>query len=181
MFYITNSQPEPIDLVYAGKTIKIVAGDTVNIPFIANQNFITIKHSNFLNNNDSHFNRLISKVAKGSILIVDSTYYITDLEENASLIIINDAYEYNTGDFGYLYFNLHSDNCKCTLYKCYSVNRSEVLRMQKLIRIGECYDFPPFSTVRALIKYRKIKKMCSDNIIFKILKNIENDNNKLYL
>lgn len=174
MLEIINAQPEAIKLHCDEGSISVPAQGTVNIPVVSDKNIITIMHSDFLAGG-SGVEKIIGGVAKASMLIIDSTFCVTEIRENASLTITNETYEHSTSDFGYLFFSVQCNNCKCSLYKCRGVNSKQVLRMQKLMRFDEASDFPPFSTVGAVIRYRKIKKMCCDSEIFSFLKNAENE------
>ena len=168
MLLITNAQSEPIRIIHNGKSV-IIEGGCSNFISDIKKGVITIEHFNFLNDSNEKINRMIGAIAKSSILVVDSTFSFTEINENALAIIKNGTYEYPTGDFGYLYFDVFTENCRCSLNNCKLINPKEVLRMQRLIRIGEGYDFPPFSIIGALFKYNKIKKMCSQEKVFDFL------------
>lgn len=168
MLSIINAQAESIKIVYDEKSYIILGGNSFYIP-IKEESIIKIEHYDFPNQSDTKAEKIINSIAKYSILIIDSAYYFSEIEENASIVVKNGCYEYSTGDFGYLYFDISNNCCKCSLYSCDAINQEEVLRMQKIIRFGECYDFPPFSLVGALYKYNKIKKMCSAKSIFNFL------------
>lgn len=169
MLSIRNEQPEAIRITYDGKNIIIDGGGVVSIPSI-NSAIMSVERCDFSNEHIACADKMLGTLAKSSILIVDSVYRLEDIEKDSLIVIRNGIYEHSTGDFGYLYFDVTASNCKCLLSSCKAVNRKEVLRMQKVIRLGECYDFPPFSTVCALWKYARIKKMCSPNRILSFLK-----------
>ena len=152
MLCITNAQAEPIKIVWDGQCMILDGGCSASIPDIAKT--ITFEHSCFWRQSAGHVEKIIGAVAKSSVLVIDSTFLFSAIAENAVVMVSNGAYEYLTGDFGYLYFDVATENCKCSLVSCKAVNRQEVLRTQKLIRMGESYDFPPFS---AGIAFQKIK------------------------
>lgn len=173
MLAITNAQPESIKVIYSGGSVIIPGQETFKIPLAQDENIIKIAHTDFLGRADSGVDRLMGSVVKSAALIVDSTYCVTQIGESASLLIDNETYEHGAFDFGYLFFNVRSNNCKCTLQGCNGVNSKEVLRLQKLMCLDDGSDFPPFSAVGALMKYRKIKKLCCDSEVFKFLKSTE--------
>lgn len=167
MLCITNAQAEPIRIVWDGQCMILDGGCSVSVPNVAKT--ITFAHCDFWRQSANYAEKVIGTVANASMLVVDCTLLFSEIAENAVAFVRNGAYEYSTGDFGYLYFDVATENCKCSLVSCKAVNRQEVLRAQKLIRMGESYDFPPFSAVGALYRYRKIKKMCSEEKVFAFL------------
>lgn len=169
MLSIKNEQPEAIRITYNGKSIIINGNEVGSIPDI-NSVIITIERCDFSNEHITYANKVLGTLAKSSILIIDSMYCLENIEKDSLIVVRNGIYEHSTGDFGYLYFDVIASNCRCFFSGCKAVNRKEVLRMQKVIRFGEFYDFPPFSSICALWKYAKIKKMCSQNRISSFLK-----------
>ena len=168
MLLIENAHAEKVKMVYNGECIVIEGGCSHLLSDIGTA-IITFEHFGYLNCSGTKVDKLIDAVAKSTVLIVNSTFFFDDISKNASIIVRRGVYEYSTGDFGYLYFDVLPLNCKCSLISCNTVNQREVLRTQKLIRMGEGYDFPPFSIISALLKYNKIKKMCSKEKIFNFM------------
>ncbi len=167
MLTIINETAETIGVSYSDENIVIEGKTEASI--YKKLDCLKIEHLTFLKRNIP-IDNIINSIAKSSVLIIDSIIYFTQICTNATLIIKNATYEYETGDFGYLFFEILAKDCICELINCTIINKESVLRTQKVLRIGECYDFPPFSTINAIIKYHKIKKACSHNSVLKFLK-----------
>lgn len=171
MILLINSQSEPIKVLYENNCIVIDAGHSIKIPCNTGC-FLQIMHYNFLEQGRTNVEKAIEKIAKSSILVLDSVFYITKINENAQLIVKNGIYEYESSEFGYLYFDIENINCDCRLCDCKSTNRNEVINMHRIVFWGECSKCPPFSILPALIKYRKIMKICNDNSAYEIIQTI---------
>ena len=171
MLTIYNAQPEPVIIKYNNQAVTMLADEAVSVPINQKEDYITISHNKFFNQTKNNTEKAIEKLAKSIILMIDSIYRITDVMDDGILTIKNDSCEHYSEDFGYLYFKAYSENCKCTLIGCKCVNRRQVLKMQKILCLSDSGDFPPFSTIGAIRKYRKIKKMCKEDYVLNFLMN----------
>lgn len=179
MISIINAQSEPIQVEYDNNVIFINANDSFSIENSCNEIFITIMHTSSFANGELLIENMIGFIAKSTVLIVDSTFHIYDIVGNATIAVSNNVYEHDTKDFGYLYFEIKSNNCKTSLKQCNGINKKKVLHMQKIVRFSDCFDFPPFSIPSGISKYRTIKKMCDNESVLKILRTHSNDSSVL--
>ena len=168
---ITNNQPTIIKLEYEDITLFVQPMSTININIKQRETILKLLHTDFIGSySNSILDKTIAKVAKKSILIVDCSYRICNILDEASIVITNNTYIYDSQDFGYLYFDITTDNCDIELLSCNPVNRHEVLNAQKLVSLSVGFDFPFVSLLISLIRYFKIKKMCKDENIVSVLK-----------
>lgn len=167
---IKNKQPERIYLTYNDICVEI-PGNCSKLICFQGEGFITIRHSDFEVDDNNKFDKMVDSFVKSTVLIVDSVLYCEKCFENSFIEVKNNVYEHSTGDFGYLYFDIFANNCNALLWECKTTNKRAVLRTQKLIRFGESFGFPPFSTVIALLRYLKIRRMCNEKIVLQTIKN----------
>lgn len=166
-----NEQAESILIVCDGIKYCLNGNSFIDIP-IEGGSWFTLKHSIFFEEG-TMLERVVGKIANGCALIIDTTYVVNDISEIAEIRIRNGVFEHKSGDFGYLYFEIIPLGCICHISGCRSVNKKEVLKVQKLLRLDDASDFPPFTTVTAYFKYRKIKKLCSNKAILKYISDKE--------
>lgn len=169
MVTFKNEQAEDVVLVCDGLEYRLIGNSSMDVD-LNNGSWFTVKHSRFLDNGQSFFEKTIGKIAKGVVLIIDTSYTVEQVSPNAEIRIKNGVYEYRTGDFGYLFFDVLTLGCKCSVKGCKSVNEKEALKMQKLLRTENAMDFPPFTTIVSYIKYRKIKKLCNNKTVLDYIK-----------
>ena len=169
---IKNMQSEPIKINIGNNNENIVIYGQENFRFETDSNsrvVIKISHCILDNGIKSPTDRIINSVAKATILVVDSLYMIDKIEESASIEIYNDVCEFKKYDFGYLFFRLNSTACSCKVLDYCGSNIKNVLNSRKILYLGELFDFFPFSFVRCMKHYRKIKRLCNDkNIMMEI-------------
>ena len=168
MLLIKNDQAEPIQIIYNGEIVIINGNESYAFKH-AVEGALVIKHYDFLNHYETRLEKIIVGLAKSSVLIIDSPFFVSNISEEAIISIQNAVYENPAKDFGYLYFKIIPKNCKAYLGSGDPINLRQILQMQRMIRIGDALDFPPFSIVMAIYSYYKTRKLCSTRGIMEIL------------
>ncbi len=161
-------QGETINVEINGKIYKLEYEESTVVD-VDNLKVIDVKISHddyFLNDSNSLFeNTFIKTVTNSTVLIIDAKYQITNLGVNPTVLITNSVVDIRD-DFGYLIFDLQAVDCHCYLTDIYPLNKSSILKTQKLLCYSDFFDFPPFSSISAIRRYNAIKKLCkSENII----------------
>ena len=170
MIAIKNMQAEPVKILLHDSSFIIQGNTTVICEHFNNNDHITVSHCSFSDENENISNKIISNTVKSFFIIVDSSYTVKNISPDACIEIYNSVYEHSISDFAYLYFGIISQNCSCELLSCKGINTQKVLNSYKLLFTGDAFDFPPFSIVKSIQDYNKIKKLCNDKTILTYIK-----------
>jgi len=135
---------------------------------------VKIQPINVFDDGKSAVDKMIESIAKSSVLITEVETLLKVVSKNASVIIKNDIFQLDEV-LGYLYFIFKTYNCGITIKKCKGINEKKVLKFQRICAFGDSMDFPPFSIVQSIIKYRKMKKMCNSQNILQFYNMIKTD------
>ncbi len=171
MVRVVNTHIAPIRILHDETSIIIGGQESIFLPITTG--IIKIEHIPLDNENDSLVNKLSCSVLSKTVLNINCSFCFVTAEDNALIIVKNEIREQITEDFGYQYFSVSVKNCNCHISDCELVNQDDVLRLQKIIRVGEACDIFPFTTARAIYRYHKIKRMCFREKVLRYLKEEE--------
>lgn len=115
--------------------------------------------------------QILSSFANRIVLIVDTKYALSELVGDVTIYISNDVVDIRP-DFGYVTYKVQANNCVCSLISCRAINQKQVLNTRKAICLGDSFEFFPFTIFTAINHYFKIKKLCREDYILSVLKNI---------
>lgn len=167
---INNHHPENIIIVIDNITYELSANSSINI---ATKSFSTdcqiIHNQNITDWSNSFFDKMLKAVSNMTVIIVDSKYNISEINENTVLDITNEIAAYEKDDVGIIYHGIIVRNAKIELKDCYSPNAYKLISTRKLLLLSDANDFPIISPIIAILRYNRIKKLASKRNLWNIV------------